>query len=215
MGTALTQEQLAELAKVGAGTVAASCPRARRGPRRAGGDAARGAAGRGSAGSTCGSSRCRRAPTRRISWRREGSEAFGKLLDVPFAMIEFQVRRVLADADLDTPAGRDRALEEARELISASTRTDRYTGRARPRSRGPARRSRGLRAGSPPALRRGRSPAAPTQRVARRAVARAGARVPDQLPRRAADLGHELPEQAGPTSSSPRSSLARARELTS
>ena len=33
-------------------------------------------------------------------------------------MIEFQVRRVLADADLDTPAGRDRALEEARKLIS-------------------------------------------------------------------------------------------------
>ena len=34
-------------------------------------------------------------------------------------MIEFQVRRVLADADLDTPAGRDKALEEARKLISA------------------------------------------------------------------------------------------------
>ena len=34
-------------------------------------------------------------------------------------MIEFQVRRVLADADLDTPAGRDKALGEARELISA------------------------------------------------------------------------------------------------
>jgi DNA primase len=33
-------------------------------------------------------------------------------------MIEFQVRRVLADADLDTPAGRDKALGEARELIS-------------------------------------------------------------------------------------------------
>jgi DNA primase len=34
-------------------------------------------------------------------------------------MIEFQVRRVLADADLDTPSGRDQALKEARELISA------------------------------------------------------------------------------------------------
>jgi DNA primase len=33
-------------------------------------------------------------------------------------MIEFQVRRVLADADLDTPAGRDLALEEARKLIA-------------------------------------------------------------------------------------------------
>jgi DNA primase len=34
-------------------------------------------------------------------------------------MIEFQVRRVLADADLDTPSGRDKALGEARKLISA------------------------------------------------------------------------------------------------
>jgi DNA primase len=34
-------------------------------------------------------------------------------------MIEFQVRRVLADADLDTPSGRDKALGEARNLISA------------------------------------------------------------------------------------------------
>jgi DNA primase len=34
-------------------------------------------------------------------------------------MIEFQVRRVLADADLDTPSGRDKAFGEARKLISA------------------------------------------------------------------------------------------------
>jgi DNA primase len=33
-------------------------------------------------------------------------------------IVEFQVRRVLADADLDTPAGRDRALEEAGKLIA-------------------------------------------------------------------------------------------------
>jgi DNA primase len=39
-------------------------------------------------------------------------------MDRASPMIEFQVRRVLADADLDTPAGRDKALGEARELIS-------------------------------------------------------------------------------------------------
>jgi DNA primase len=33
-------------------------------------------------------------------------------------IVDFQVHRVLADADLDTPAGRDRALEEARKLIA-------------------------------------------------------------------------------------------------
>ena len=33
-------------------------------------------------------------------------------------MIEFQVHRVLADAELDTPAGRDRALDSARRLIA-------------------------------------------------------------------------------------------------
>jgi DNA primase len=49
-----------------------------------------------------------------------GAESFGKLLDGSIAMIQFQVRRLLADADLDTPAGRDRALEEARGLIAAT-----------------------------------------------------------------------------------------------
>jgi DNA primase len=49
-----------------------------------------------------------------------GSEAFGQLLDGSIAMIQFQVRRLLADADLDTPVGRDRALEEARGLIEAA-----------------------------------------------------------------------------------------------
>jgi DNA primase len=50
---------------------------------------------------------------------QEGSEAFGERMERAVPMIEFQVRRVLADADLDTPAGRDKALGEARELISA------------------------------------------------------------------------------------------------
>jgi DNA primase len=49
-----------------------------------------------------------------------GAEAFAKRLDEALAMIQFQVRRVLADADLGTPTGRDKALEEARGLIAAT-----------------------------------------------------------------------------------------------
>ncbi|HEX6583566.1 MAG TPA: DNA primase [Thermoleophilaceae bacterium] len=118
MGTALTQEQLAELAKVGDGN--------RRGlvylaldADRAGRDAMLRAA--------------RLAEDRGIDLRvvempegtdpadlitRDGAEAFAERMERAAPMIEFQVRRVLADADLDTPAGRDRALEEARKLIS-------------------------------------------------------------------------------------------------
>ena len=44
----------------------------------------------------------------------DGADAFGKRLGDALAMIQFQVRRVLADADLGTPTGRDKALEEAR-----------------------------------------------------------------------------------------------------
>jgi DNA primase len=50
----------------------------------------------------------------------EGADAFAARLEGALAMIQFQVRRVLADADLDTAAGRDRALEEARSLIAAT-----------------------------------------------------------------------------------------------
>jgi DNA primase len=50
----------------------------------------------------------------------EGAEAFGKRLDGAIPMLQFQVRRLLADADLDTPAGRDKALLEARGLIDAA-----------------------------------------------------------------------------------------------
>jgi len=49
-----------------------------------------------------------------------GVEAFSARVGRAVSMLEFQVRRVLADADLGTPAGRDRALEEARPLISAT-----------------------------------------------------------------------------------------------
>jgi DNA primase len=48
-----------------------------------------------------------------------GSDEFADRIDRAVPMIEFQVRRVLADADLDTPSGRDKALGEARKLISA------------------------------------------------------------------------------------------------
>jgi hypothetical protein len=39
-------------------------------------------------------------------------------------MLQFQVDRVLADADRDTPAGIDRALEEAVRLIAEHTKSD-------------------------------------------------------------------------------------------
>jgi DNA primase len=49
-----------------------------------------------------------------------GTEAFERRLGAAVAMIQFQIRRVLADADLGTPTGRDKALEEARGLIAAT-----------------------------------------------------------------------------------------------
>jgi DNA primase len=49
-----------------------------------------------------------------------GAESFAQRLQGALAMIQFQLRRVLADADLGTPTGRDRALEEARGLIAAT-----------------------------------------------------------------------------------------------
>jgi DNA primase len=48
-------------------------------------------------------------------------DAFVARLDRALPMLQFQVRRVLADADLDTPAGRDRALEEVARLIVEHT----------------------------------------------------------------------------------------------
>jgi DNA primase len=118
MGTALTQEQLAELAKVGDGN--------RRGLVYLALDADR-------AGRDAMLRASRLAEDRGIDLRvvempegtdpadlitREGADAFIERMQRAAPMIEFQVRRVLADADLDTPAGRDMALEEARKLIS-------------------------------------------------------------------------------------------------
>jgi DNA primase len=50
-----------------------------------------------------------------------GPGAFSERLDGAMPMIQFQVGRVLADADLDTPAGRDQALERAARLIAEHT----------------------------------------------------------------------------------------------
>ena len=50
-----------------------------------------------------------------------GPEAIAaRLTGAAVPMIEFQVRRVLADADRDTPEGRDRALTEAGDLIATT-----------------------------------------------------------------------------------------------
>jgi DNA primase len=119
MGTAMTQEQLAELAKVGdsnrRGTVFLALD-----ADRAGRDAMLRAA--------------RLAEDRGVDLRvvdmpegtdpadlvgRDGAASFAERMDRAAPMIEFQVRRVLADADLETPSGRDQALGEARKLISA------------------------------------------------------------------------------------------------
>lgn len=50
----------------------------------------------------------------------EGVEAFTRLADRAMTVPEFETRRVLADADLASPRGRDRALEQIRPLIGAT-----------------------------------------------------------------------------------------------
>ena len=52
---------------------------------------------------------------------KDGAEAFSERLGDAVPMIQFQVGRVLADADLETPAGRDQALEKAARLIAEHT----------------------------------------------------------------------------------------------
>jgi DNA primase len=114
MGTALTQEQLAELARSAPRVVLAL-------------DADR-------SGQEAMLRAARAAEDRRVDLRvaelpegkdpadalaHGGLRPFEERLERAMGIVEFQVRRVLADADLDTPAGRDRALEEARKLIAA------------------------------------------------------------------------------------------------
>jgi DNA primase len=119
MGTAMTQEQLGELAKVGDSN--------RRGSVFLALDADR-------AGREAMLRAARLAEDRGVDLRvvdmpegtdpadlvgGEGASAFVERMGRAVPMIEFQVRRVLADADLDTPSGRDKALGEARKLIAA------------------------------------------------------------------------------------------------
>jgi DNA primase len=51
-----------------------------------------------------------------------GADAFTELLGTASSVVEFQIRRVLADSDLDTPRGRDKALEAVRPLIATADR---------------------------------------------------------------------------------------------
>lgn len=114
MGTALTQEQLAELHRA-AGEVCLALDADRSGREamlRAG----------------------RAARSRRLSLRvvglpegrdpadlvaKDGVDAFRSLLDSAMSVVEFEVRRMLAEADLDSPGGRDRALEALRPVIAS------------------------------------------------------------------------------------------------
>jgi DNA primase len=115
MGTALTQEQLAELSRA-AGTILLALDADRSG-QEAMLRAARGAEDRG-------------VELRVVEMPEgadpadlvasEGADAFGERLSRAGSVLEFQVRRVLADSDLETPAGRDRALEDVRPLIAAT-----------------------------------------------------------------------------------------------
>jgi DNA primase len=114
MGTALTQEQLAELARTAPLVVLALD--ADRSGQEAMLRAARAAEDRGV------ELRVAEVPEGKDpadAVTHAGVGAFREHLERAMGIVEFQVRRVLADADLDTPAGRDRALEEARKLIAA------------------------------------------------------------------------------------------------
>ena len=118
MGTALTREQLAELARAAGdeGTVHLALDADRSG-QEAMMRAARMAAERGVA--------------LRVVAMPEGVDpadlvadggpaAVTDRLTRSLSVVEFSVERVLADADLDTPEGRDRALVEARRLIATT-----------------------------------------------------------------------------------------------
>jgi DNA primase len=49
-----------------------------------------------------------------------GAEAFTELLGSASSVVEFQIRRVLADSDLQSPRGRDRAFDSVRPLIATA-----------------------------------------------------------------------------------------------
>ena len=113
MGTALTQEQLAELGRSSPLVVLALD--ADRSGQEAMLRAARAAESRGV------ELRVAEIPDGKDpadSVTQGGVRAFQEHLEGAMGIVEFQVHRVLTDAALDTPAGRDRALEEARKLIA-------------------------------------------------------------------------------------------------
>jgi DNA primase len=113
MGTALTQEQLAELAR-SAPLVVLGLDADRSG-QEAMLRAARAAEDRGV------ELRVAELPEGKDpaeAVTQAGAGPFEEHLERAMGIVDFQVHRVLADADLDTPAGRDRALEEARKLIA-------------------------------------------------------------------------------------------------
>ena len=114
MGTALTQEQLAELSRA-AGTVYLALDADRSG-QEAMLRAARGARERDVellvAEMPEGSD-----PAELVT--REGAEAFERLLEGALSVPEFEARRLVASADLRTPHGRDRAMTAARPLVES------------------------------------------------------------------------------------------------
>ena len=114
MGTALTQEQLAELHRA-AGEVRLALDADRSG-REAMLRAGRAARSRGLSLRVVGLPEGR-DPADLVAG--EGVEAFRSLLEGAISVVEFEVRRLLAEADLDSPGGRDRALEAVRPLIAS------------------------------------------------------------------------------------------------
>ena len=116
MGTALTQEQLTELARAvgGDGTILLALD-----ADRSGHDAMmRAARGAQDVELRVVDLPEGRDPADLVG--REGREGFDARIESALEVPEFQVRRVLADADRDTPAGRDRALQRTRPLIEAT-----------------------------------------------------------------------------------------------
>ena len=114
MGTALTQEQLAELSRTAA-TVYMALDADRSG-NEAMLRASRAAGERGVELRVVGMPQGA-DPAELIA--TEGIEAFTSLLEGALSVPEFQVRRTLAEADLETSRGRDQALEAVRPIVRA------------------------------------------------------------------------------------------------
>jgi DNA primase len=145
--------------------------------------------------------------------RREGADAFERLLEAAVTVPEFEAERLLAEADLSTPRGRDSALERLRPIVAETPErsvvrdelvrrlADRlevppsYLTSAPPRAaRGPAGAAGGARGGGP-GTNGAVPPAAPTPRpvsLAGRAERAFLAMCVSQP-----DVGRDLLEQAG------------------